>query len=65
MHGGDGRGRTKHYSNTGEEMKTASKKKRSVSFCNIFLIYSTRTGLRKGPFDSLLSKDFRLMHVFD
>lgn len=27
-------------------------------------MYSTKTGLRKGPFDSLLSKDFRLMHVF-
>ncbi len=41
---GDGSGRAKHYSNIGEEMKTVSKKRRSVSFCNIFLIYSTRAG---------------------
>lgn len=38
MHTGDGSGRSKHYSNAGEEMKTASKKR--LSFCNIVLIYS-------------------------
>lgn len=53
MHGRGGTGRAEHYSNIGEEMKTAvkvGKIKECVLFCNVFSVYSTGAALRKALF---------------